>query len=40
MAEFGVSSVEHSGSATRDLVNSKMVRREIGCEDGKWLRIC
>jgi hypothetical protein len=39
MAGFGVSSVEPAGSATRELVNSKMERREIGCEDGRWMEL-
>jgi hypothetical protein len=42
LSGFGTDSVEPSGSATRELVNSKIDRREIGCEDGSgcnWLRI-
>ena len=35
MAGFGISGVEPSGSATRELI-SKMDHRDIGCEDGRW----
>jgi hypothetical protein len=39
MAGFSTGSVEPSGSATRDLVNIKMGLREIGCEDGRWIKL-
>ena len=38
MAGFGISDVETSGSATRELI-SKMDLREIGCEDGRWMEL-
>jgi hypothetical protein len=38
VADFGISSVETSGSATRVLV-SKMDLREIGCEYGRWIKL-
>jgi hypothetical protein len=38
VAGFGISGVESSGSATRDIV-SKMDPREIGCEDGRWMEL-
>jgi hypothetical protein len=33
---YGISGVEPSGSATRELI-SKMELRETGCEDGRWM---
>jgi hypothetical protein len=39
VAGFGISSVEPSGSATRELVISKIDLREIGCEDGRWMEL-
>jgi hypothetical protein len=42
VADFGISGVELTGSATRELVNSKMDFRETDCEDGSewnWLKI-
>jgi len=38
VAGFGISGVEPSGSATRQLI-SKMDLREIGCEDGRWIEL-
>ena len=37
MIGFGISGVEPSGSATRQLLISKMDLREIVCEDGRWM---
>jgi hypothetical protein len=39
MVGFGISGVEPSGSATRELVFSKMDLREMGCEDGRWMEL-
>ena len=36
MAGFGISGVEPSGSATRELI-SKVDLREIVCGDGRWM---
>ena len=33
---FGISGDEPSGSATREFI-IKLDRREIGCEDGRWI---
>jgi hypothetical protein len=38
VAGTGISGVEPSGSATRELI-SKMDFREIGCEDGRWMEL-
>jgi hypothetical protein len=38
MVDFGISGVETSGSATRELV-SKMDLSETGCEDGRWMEL-
>jgi len=38
VAGFGISGVEPSGSATRELI-SKLNLREIDCEDGKWMEL-
>ena len=38
VAGFGISGVEPSGSATRELV-SKMDIRETGCEAVRWLEL-
>jgi hypothetical protein len=38
VAGFGISGVEPSGSATRELVR-KMDLRDIGCEAGKWMEL-
>ena len=38
VAGFGISGVEPSGSATRELI-SKMGLREIRCEDGRWMEL-
>ena len=38
VAGFGISGVEPSGSATRELI-SEMDLREIGCEDGRWMEL-
>ena len=38
VAGFGISGVEPSGSATRELI-TKMDLREIGCEDGRWMEL-
>ena len=38
MAGFGISGVEPSGSATRELI-SEMDLREIGYEDGGWMEL-
>jgi hypothetical protein len=38
MAGFGISGVEPSGSATRELI-SEMDLREMGCEDGRWMEL-
>jgi hypothetical protein len=35
---FGISGVETSGSATRQLI-SKVDLTEIGCEDEKWMEL-
>jgi hypothetical protein len=39
VAGSGVSGVEPSGSATRELV-SEIDLRETGCEDGRWMEKC
>jgi hypothetical protein len=39
VAGFGFSNVDPSGSATRELVNSKMDLGEIGYEDGRWMEL-
>jgi hypothetical protein len=39
VAGSGVSKVETSGSATRELVNSKMGLRELDYEDGRWMEL-
>jgi hypothetical protein len=38
VAGFGISGVETSGSATRELI-SKMDLREMGYEDGRWMEL-
>jgi hypothetical protein len=38
-AGFGISGVETSGSATRELVISKMDLRVTGCEDRRWMKL-
>jgi len=38
MAGFGISGVESSGSATRELI-SKVDIREMGCEDRRWMEL-
>jgi len=38
VAGFGISGVESSGSAPRELI-SKTDLREIGCEDGRWMEL-
>jgi hypothetical protein len=37
VAGSGVSGVEPSGSATRELV--KMDLGELGCKDGRWMKL-
>jgi hypothetical protein len=37
VAGFGISGVEPSDSAIRELLISKMDLREIACEDGRWM---
>jgi hypothetical protein len=39
MAGFGISGVEFSGSATRELLISKMGLGEMGCDDGRWMEL-
>jgi hypothetical protein len=38
MAGFGISGVEPSGSATRQLI-SNLVLKKIGCENGGWMEL-
>jgi hypothetical protein len=38
VAGCGINGVEPSGSATTVLV-SKMNLREMGCEDGRWMKL-
>jgi hypothetical protein len=39
MARFRTSGVEPSGSATRELLISKMGLGEMGCDDGRWMEL-